>query len=149
MVILLMVMMLFQVFKQQDSGSASIGYSDFLSMVDSGNVIEVTIQGNNLLGMSSQGPFKTFAPEDPEMISLFILSWDGFLIFKNIHYDNYQVGKIYKNQQEIIHFQVSVNALKINHKQTNYNQKLTHFPEGVYFYFVQANEELAKGGNNK
>lgn len=70
MVILLMVMMLFQVFKQPDSGGTSIGYSDFLSMVDSGNVIDVTIQGNNLLGMSSQGPFRTFAPEDPEMISL-------------------------------------------------------------------------------
>jgi cell division protease FtsH len=70
MVILLMVMMLFQLFKQKDSSGISIGYSDFLSMVESGNVLEVTIQGNNLVGMSSQGPFSTFAPDDPEMISL-------------------------------------------------------------------------------
>jgi cell division protease FtsH len=65
-----MMIMLFQVFRQQDKSSISIDYSDFLAMVDSGSVTQVTIQGNNLSGMSSQGPFKTFAPEDPELIRL-------------------------------------------------------------------------------
>jgi cell division protease FtsH len=70
LVISLMMIMLFQVFRQQDKGSSSIDYSDFLSMVESGSVMQVTIQGNNLSGMSSQGTFKTFAPEDPELIRL-------------------------------------------------------------------------------
>ena len=70
LVISLMMVMLFQIFKQPDRGSASVGYSDFLSMVESGNVISITIQGDNLSGMSAQGPFKTFAPKDPELINL-------------------------------------------------------------------------------
>lgn len=70
LVISLMMIMLFQVFKQQDRTSSTIDYSDFLSMVESGSVMQVTVQGDNLTGMSSQGPFKTYAPEDPELISL-------------------------------------------------------------------------------
>jgi len=30
----------------------------------------VTIQGENITGMSGQGPFKTYAPKDPELISM-------------------------------------------------------------------------------
>ncbi|UCF85148.1 MAG: ATP-dependent zinc metalloprotease FtsH [Desulfobacteraceae bacterium] len=70
LVISLMMVMLFQIFKQPDRSSASVGYSDFLSMVESGSVINITIQGDNLSGMSAQGPFKTFAPKDPELIKL-------------------------------------------------------------------------------
>jgi len=70
LVISLMMVMLFQIFKQPDRSSASVGYSDFLSMVESGSVSTVTIQGDNLSGMSAQGPFKTYAPKDPEMIGL-------------------------------------------------------------------------------
>ena len=64
------MVMLFQIFKQPDKSSASVGYSDFLSMVESGSVSSVTIQGDNILGMSAQGPFKTYAPKDPELIGL-------------------------------------------------------------------------------
>jgi len=70
LVISLMMVMLFQIFKQPDKSSASVGYSDFLSMVESGSVSSVTIQGDNILGMSAQGPFKTYAPKDPELIGL-------------------------------------------------------------------------------
>ncbi len=70
LVISLMMVMLFQIFKQPDKSSASVGYSDFLSMVESGSVSSVTIQGDNISGMSAQGPFKTYAPKDPEMIGL-------------------------------------------------------------------------------
>ena len=70
LVISLMMVMLFQIFKQPDQSSASVGYSDFLSMVESGSVSNVTIQGDNISGMSAQGPFKTYAPKDPEMIGL-------------------------------------------------------------------------------
>jgi cell division protease FtsH len=70
LVISLMMVMLFQIFKQPDRTSASVGYSDFLSMVESGSVSHVTIQGDNISGMSAQGPFKTYTPKDPEMIGL-------------------------------------------------------------------------------
>lgn len=70
LVISLMMVMLFQIFKQPDRASTGISYSDFLTMVDSGSVNQVTIQGENISGMSSQGPFKTYAPKDPELISL-------------------------------------------------------------------------------
>jgi cell division protease FtsH len=70
LVISLMMVMLFQIFKQPDRSSASVGYSDFLSMVESGSVSHVTIQGDNISGMSAQGPFKTYAPKDSEMIGL-------------------------------------------------------------------------------
>ena len=70
LVISLMMVMLFQIFKQPQRSSTSVSYSDFLSMVESGNVIQLTIQGDNVSGMSAQGPFKTFAPKDPELITL-------------------------------------------------------------------------------
>ena len=65
-----MMVMLFQIFKQPRSSSVYVSYSDFLNMVDSGNVVQVTIQGDNISGMSAQGPFKTYAPKDPELIRL-------------------------------------------------------------------------------
>src|SRR5512135_2360859 len=65
-----MVVMLFQVFKQPERGSAGLSYSEFLSMVERGNVVQVTIQGENISGISSQGPFRTYAPKDPELIKL-------------------------------------------------------------------------------
>ena len=70
LVISLMMVMLFQIFKQPDRGSVVVSYSDFLNMVDSGSVNQVTIQGENISGMSGQGPFKTYAPKDPELITL-------------------------------------------------------------------------------
>ena len=70
LVISLMMVMLFQIFKQPERSSISVSYSDFMSMVDSGSVIQVTIQGDNIAGVSAQGPFKTFAPKDPELIKL-------------------------------------------------------------------------------
>jgi cell division protease FtsH len=70
LVISLMVIMLFQVFKQPDRTSTTIGYSDFLSMVENGSVIQVVIEGQNITGTSSQGPFKTFAPQDNELIPI-------------------------------------------------------------------------------
>ena len=70
LVISLMMVMLFQIFKHPDRTSAAIDYSDFLNMVESGSVNQVTIQGENISGMSSQGPFKTYAPKDPELITM-------------------------------------------------------------------------------
>jgi cell division protease FtsH len=70
LVISLMVIMLFHVFKQADRTSTTIGYSDFLSMVESGSIIQVVIEGQDITGTSSQGPFKTYAPQDNELIPI-------------------------------------------------------------------------------
>ncbi len=70
LVIILMMFMLFRTVKQPSSSSVSVSYSDFLSMVESGSVSQVVIQGDNLSGVSSQGPVRTFAPKDPELIKL-------------------------------------------------------------------------------
>ena len=65
-----MMFMLFRMFKQPQSSIVSVSYSDFLSMVESESVIQVTIQGDNISGVSARGPFMTFAPKDPELIKL-------------------------------------------------------------------------------
>jgi cell division protease FtsH len=70
LVISLMMVMLFQIFKQPVGSRISVSYSDFLSMVEGDSVNEVIIQGDNISGVSAQGPFKTFAPKDPELIKL-------------------------------------------------------------------------------
>ena len=70
LVISLMMVMLFQIFNQPDRGQLTISYSEFLSMVENESVVEVTIQGDHISGQSAQGPFKTYAPEDPELIKL-------------------------------------------------------------------------------
>ncbi len=70
LVISLMMVMLFQIFKHPDRTTAAIDYSDFLNMVESGSVNQVTIQGENISGMSAQGPFKTYAPKDPELMTM-------------------------------------------------------------------------------
>jgi len=48
LVISLMMVMLFQIFKQPDRSRTGVSYSDFLTMVDSGSVNQVTIQGENI-----------------------------------------------------------------------------------------------------
>ncbi len=70
LVISLMVVMLFQIFKQPVGSRISVSYSDFLTMVEGNSVNAVTIQGDNISGISTQGPFKTFAPKDAELIKL-------------------------------------------------------------------------------
>jgi cell division protease FtsH len=70
LVISLMMVMLFQIFNQPERGRIEISYSEFLAMVENENVLKVTIQGDHITGESSQGAFKTFAPEDPELIKL-------------------------------------------------------------------------------
>ncbi len=70
LVISLMMVMLFQMFKHPDRSNVKISYSDFLNMVESGGVNQVIIQGENISGMSGQGPFRTYAPKDPELIGM-------------------------------------------------------------------------------
>ncbi|HUU80085.1 MAG TPA: ATP-dependent zinc metalloprotease FtsH, partial [Acidobacteriota bacterium] len=69
-IISLMMVVLFRTTNQTKSGSVSVSYSDFLNMVESGSITQVTIQGDNISGMSARGPFKTFVPKDPDLINL-------------------------------------------------------------------------------
>ncbi|MBW1900038.1 MAG: ATP-dependent zinc metalloprotease FtsH [Deltaproteobacteria bacterium] len=70
LVISLMMVILFNIFKTPNTGTTPTSYSDFLSMVEDESIIQVTIQGDNISGMSTQGMFETFAPKDPELIKL-------------------------------------------------------------------------------
>lgn len=66
----LIMIVLFRTTNQTKSSSISVSYSDFLNMIESGSITEVTIQGDNISGMSVRGPFKTFVPKDPDLINL-------------------------------------------------------------------------------
>ncbi len=70
LVISLVIILMIQIFKQPERSVSTVSYSDFLTMVESESVIQVTIQGDHISGTSSQGPFKTYAPKDPELIKL-------------------------------------------------------------------------------
>lgn len=69
--ITLMVVFLFNVFNKPQHSDFEISYSAFLDAVEKGRVVHVTIQGNNVSGALIDGkPFKTYAPEDANLISL-------------------------------------------------------------------------------
>ncbi|HKE13123.1 MAG TPA: ATP-dependent zinc metalloprotease FtsH [Myxococcota bacterium] len=62
-VILLMVLMLVTMLRQNQPSTTEIPYSEFLSRVDSGDVESVVIEENHITGrMKSAGDFATYAP---------------------------------------------------------------------------------------
>lgn len=74
----LMLVWQFRLFNRPGN-SASVGYSDFLNMVESGSVSQVTIEGEKISGQATQGHFHTVTPKDPELIKL--LRHKGVRIF--------------------------------------------------------------------
>ena len=47
----------------------NIIFSEFLTQVDNGRVVQVEIQGKNIKGIMSNGEiFQTYAPDDPNLI---------------------------------------------------------------------------------
>ena len=70
LIICLIMVALFHVFNRPASKSINISYSDFINMVKNGAVAEVTIKGNDISGVSVQGPFRTYAPYDPDLVKL-------------------------------------------------------------------------------
>ncbi|SMC18009.1 membrane protease FtsH catalytic subunit [Desulfacinum hydrothermale DSM 13146] len=71
LVISLMVILLFNMFNQPQQARLETTYSQFLESVEKGEVAQVTIQGDNILGIYMDGkPFKTYAPPDPDMIRI-------------------------------------------------------------------------------
>jgi len=66
-----MMILLFQVFKKETKQTGQLSYSEFLNMVEKGEVSQVTIQGDKIFGNSNQGRiFRTFAPKDLELIKI-------------------------------------------------------------------------------
>ncbi len=69
LVIILMMVMLYNIFNQQNTPQREVGYSEFLAMVEDGRINSVVVQGQELLITdSSGGKHKSFAPEDGELI---------------------------------------------------------------------------------
>lgn len=70
LVILLVFFMLFQVFEQgQTPAAEQISYSQFMAMVDQGQIDEVTIQNQNLkIKDTNNKHYKSYAPDDPGLV---------------------------------------------------------------------------------
>jgi cell division protease FtsH len=69
LVITLMMIMLYNLFNQQNQPETNISYTSFLSMVENEQITEVVIQGQELIVTDSgRNRFKIFAPQDPDMI---------------------------------------------------------------------------------
>jgi len=65
----LVFLVLFSVFSKQQGREPEIVFSDFMASVERGEIQEVTIQGHNIHGkFKSQERFRTFAPNDPELV---------------------------------------------------------------------------------
>ena len=70
LLLILMVLLLVNVFTKQPPRDQEIIFSDFLSSVETGEIKEVTIQGQDIHGKRASGEsFRTFAPAYPELIS--------------------------------------------------------------------------------
>ncbi len=69
LVITLMMIMLYNLFNQQNQPETNISYTSFLAMVENEQIAEVIIQGQELLVTDSgRNRFKIYAPQDPDMI---------------------------------------------------------------------------------
>nr|WP_274603127.1 ATP-dependent zinc metalloprotease FtsH [Desulfuromonas acetoxidans] len=70
LVISLVMILLFNMMTQQDQQREAVSYTTFINALEDGRVQDVTIQGPNLEGTYEDGTrFKTFAPDDPSLIS--------------------------------------------------------------------------------
>ena len=71
-IICIIMVLLYSLFSGKRPPSASEkNYSDFISAVENNRVQKVEVQGRNITWIDTEGKhFKTYAPEDPEMIKL-------------------------------------------------------------------------------
>ncbi|WP_321495416.1 ATP-dependent zinc metalloprotease FtsH [uncultured Desulfobacter sp.] len=71
LVIVLMMVMLYNIFNQQQGGQSDIGYSEFLSLVEDGRIQSVVIQGRDLIITDTSGAkLNSYAPEDVHLIDI-------------------------------------------------------------------------------
>lgn len=70
-VITLMMIMLYNLFNQQQISEAKISYSEFLSMVDGERISEVVMQGQELFVTDvNRNRFKVYIPQDADLIRI-------------------------------------------------------------------------------
>ncbi len=70
-VIVLMMIMLYNIFSQQQYSETEIGYSEFLNMVERDQVANVVIQGEELTVTRENGEqYRAYAPKDDELVSM-------------------------------------------------------------------------------
>jgi cell division protease FtsH len=69
--IILLILFLFNIYHKPRKTYETMAFSDFVESVVADRVSSVTIQGKNIIGMMKDNrEFKTFAPDDPELIKL-------------------------------------------------------------------------------
>ena len=70
-VITLMMIMLYNLFNQQQVGETNLSYTEFLAMVDNERVSDVVIQGQQLFVTDvNHTRFKIYAPQDDDLIKI-------------------------------------------------------------------------------
>jgi len=70
-VISLVMIALFNVFNKPQTTKESLSYTEFLAMVEKGEITSVTIQGDDIQGFLAGGKkFKTYAPRDSDLIKI-------------------------------------------------------------------------------
>ncbi|MCG8553523.1 MAG: ATP-dependent zinc metalloprotease FtsH [Desulfobacterales bacterium] len=66
-----MMVMLYNIFNQQQGGQSDLGYSEFISLVEDGRIQNVVIQGRDLIITDTSGArFNSYAPEDGQLIDI-------------------------------------------------------------------------------
>ncbi|MBF0259862.1 MAG: ATP-dependent metallopeptidase FtsH/Yme1/Tma family protein, partial [Desulfamplus sp.] len=71
LVIILMMVMLYNIFNQQQVPESSLGYSEFLAMVEADRVQSVVLQGQDLYFTDISGTkYKSFTPGDVDLIKM-------------------------------------------------------------------------------
>jgi len=71
LLISLFMIFLFNVFNKGQAPQRKVIFSDFLGMVNSGEVLAVTIQGNRIHGNTTSGTaFSTYSPNYPDLVKL-------------------------------------------------------------------------------
>ena len=70
LIIIATVVLMFNLISYKQPTTEKVVFSDFIEQVESGNISEVTIQGNDIIGKYKDGKtFQTFAPQYPDLIA--------------------------------------------------------------------------------
>ncbi len=69
LIIIATVVLMFNLISYKQPSAEKVIFSDFIQEVESGNIAEVTIQGNDILGKFKDGKtFKSYSPQYPDLI---------------------------------------------------------------------------------
>ncbi|MDR2056061.1 MAG: ATP-dependent zinc metalloprotease FtsH [Desulfovibrio sp.] len=72
-IIVLAMVMLFNTFEQTQGPTQRVPYTDFLTRLNEGQLLSVTMQGHNLTGRTADGrSVQTYAPQDPGLVDRLI-----------------------------------------------------------------------------